>query len=51
MKSIFYLTLIVLSASLFSCNTGGSNTESGSDKSEELAKLRSEKKRIRDSIG
>jgi hypothetical protein len=46
MKSIYYLTLIFLSASLFSCNTEGTTTDSGTDNSEELATLRSEKKQL-----
>lgn len=46
MKNVFYLTLIALSTGFYSCNTGGTTTESGNDNSEELAILRSEKKAL-----
>ena len=46
MKNVFYLSLIALVTSLYSCNAPGTAAESGNDNSEELAILRSQNKAL-----
>jgi DNA repair exonuclease SbcCD ATPase subunit len=46
MKNVFYLALIALATSLYSCNVPGTAGESGNDNSEELATLRSKNKEL-----
>jgi len=50
MKNVFYSVLFVLVAGLQSCNTGEPITDAVNDNSEELAKLKSEKRALEDQL-
>ncbi len=50
MKRFFYLTLIIFSAGFFSCNTSETTDNSSNELSEELAKLKSEKRELENQL-
>ena len=50
MKNVFYLALIVLASALYSCNTATAPTDSNNSESEELAKLKSEKRELENQL-